>query len=100
MSEINFTFLFKENIEKKGEKDVCYSIDLDKKTIYRDVVEEQLIMDNCAIFDQFKVYLQKGKLSDGIQEWLLKELIIVDFTKIYKGDGAIEENLVKRFILR
>ena len=79
--------------------EVSYRADLDKKAIYGAVVEEQLLMENCALFDQFQIVLKKeDKPDEGIREWLLQEFAIVDFTNIYKGTTDIPEDFVKSLI--
>lgn len=79
--------------------EVTYWVDLDKNAIYGAVVEEQLLMENCALFDQFQIVLKKeGEPDVGIRERLLQEFAIVDFTNIYKGTTDIPESFAKALI--
>lgn len=72
--------------------DISYQIDLDGKVIYGMVVEEQLFMENCALFDQFQIILKKECVDEAVRDWLLPELVIVDFTNIYKKSRDISED--------
>lgn len=83
-------------MQKKTMKgcDISYQIDLDKKSIYGMVVEEQLLMANCALFDQFRVVLNKEYENEAVSDWILPELVIVDFTNIYQKKREISEDSV------
>lgn len=82
--------------EENGEK-VEYQIDLNTNVTYRAVVEEQLLMEECALFDQFQ-FLLKMYDTEEIREWLLNELVIVDFTNIYKGKSKVQEEQIENLI--
>ena len=60
-----------------------YTLNLDKTSIYSAVVDELLTMDSCAIFDQLMLVLEQ-KRANEINDSLLHEIVIVDFTEIYK----------------
>lgn len=68
-----------------------YTVNLDKNSIYSAVVDELLTMDSCAIFDQLMLVLEQ-KATNEINDSLLNELVIVDFTEIYKKKSS---NLIK-----
>lgn len=82
----------------KDDYSISYQINLDQKSTYGFVVDEQLIMENCALFDQFQIYLNKGGSSEEIREWLLNEFVIVDFMEIYKEYSDISETLVENIV--
>ena len=77
---------------------VFYQLDLDNEAIYRTVVEEQLLMENCALFDQFRIVLEKKESGESNREWLLQELVIVDFTNVYKKMTDMKEDFVEKLI--
>lgn len=83
---------------KVNKHTVSYKIDLDQSAIYGAVVEEQLQMENCALFDQFQIVLKEDECQESIREWLLQEFVIVDFTHIYKKKTDIPENFIESLI--
>lgn len=52
---------------KVNKHTVSYKIDLDQTAIYGAVVEEQLQMENCALFDQFQIVLKKEECQESIR---------------------------------
>lgn len=64
-----------------------YTVNLDKTSVYSAVVDELLTMDSCALFDQLMLLLEQ-KATDEINDSLLYELVIVDFTEIYKKKSS------------
>lgn len=64
-----------------------YTVNLDKTSIYSAVVDELLTMDICALFDQLMLVLEQ-KAANEINDSLLHELVIVDFTEIYKKKSS------------
>lgn len=81
-----------------GDYNISYQIDLNQNAIYGLVVEEQLLMENCALFDQFQIVLGKEDCTESIREWLIQEFVIVDFTNIYKDTSDIPEYLIEDLI--
>ena len=83
---------------KQDNYSVQYKIDLDQHNIYTSLVEEMLVMENCALFDQFEILLEKEDEELEIRDWLLNELVIVDFASVYKNDDINKEIFVKAII--
>ena len=48
----------------KDDYTITYKINLEHTSMYELVVDEQLVMDNCALFDQFKLYLDKDDTEE------------------------------------
>ena len=86
------------NPEKRNTYNISYQLNLDNPAIYGQVVEEQLVMENCALFDQFQIVLKKKNTKESIRDWLLQELTIVDFTNIYKKKHDISETAIEQLI--
>ena len=81
----------------KDDYTITYKINLEHTSMYELVVDEQLVMDNCALFDQFKLYLDKDE-TEELREWLLNEFAIVDFSGIYKGISRASKKNVEKLI--
>lgn len=64
-----------------------YTVNLDKTSVYSAVVDELLTMDSCALFDQLMLVLG-GTATEEVSDSLLHELVIVDFTEIYKKKSS------------
>ena len=75
-----------------------YTVNLDKTSIYSAVVDKLLTMDSCALFDQLMLVLEQ-KVANEINDSLLHELVIVDFTEIYKKKSSkLIKNKVQHII--
>lgn len=92
--------------EESGDKAV-YRINLDNNLVFGYVVDESLLMESCALFDQFFALLHEAKAieqsileSEEVQEWLLTELVIVDFSEFYHGKTDVFEASIKKLIER
>ena len=69
------------------ETEGAYTVNFDNSCVYNAVVDELLNMENCALFDQFMMLLGQAK-KEAVDDCLLHELIIVDFTDIYKKKSS------------
>ena len=85
------------------DNDSC-TINLNKNSIYTAVVDELLTMDSCAIFDQLMLLLGQ-ETTEKINDTLLNELVVVDFTEIYKKKSSeslkskVEQIITKGFVI-
>lgn len=75
-----------------------YEMDLDQPEIYASVVDEELRMENCALFDQFCFELGVNVVGDEISDVLIHKFVIVDFSSIYKQNPIPKEEAV-RFLI-
>ena len=55
-------------------------------------------MENCALFDQFNIVLNKEECKEEVRDWLLQEFVIVDFTQIYKEKSDVPDTFVEKLI--
>ena len=87
-----------------GDKNT-FTVNLDKDSIYNAVVDQLLTMDSCALFDQFMLVLEQ-EATDEINDSLLREIVIVDFTEIYKEKSSesikskVEHIIEKGFVIK
>lgn len=75
-----------------------YEMDLDQPEIYDSVVDEELRMESCALFDQFCFELGVNVVGDEISDILIHKFVIVDFSSIYKQNPIPKEEAV-RFLI-